>query len=293
MSADPTQPDGRPTAPVAGPARGSRHRLVAGVVLLVLVWAVVMLFRWELRAQWWAYQLARSDTPDQRAFYMTRLASIGNKSLNVLPRLVASDDAEIREAAICVLKYCSGARADELLIAMLADPDPENAGLAATTFAMKPAAAGMAVELRDKVALNAVPAASWGTVVALGRLPGETADHALLDLTRLGQLPPDVKAQLIDSLGIRGCREALPYMTEAMNDDRPIDKLPFSLVSARRAIGALQADLAAKGADPAAAMSGLGEARTVSEVAARWVRMLGGSPPPLTTTQAASQPAGP
>lgn len=272
--------------------RRSRRRLIVGVVVLALIWTVAMVFRWELRAQWWAYQLARCETPDQRAFYMTRLASIGNKSLSVLPKLIASEDPGAREAAVTILRYCRGARADDLLGSILADPDPEIAGLAATTLAMRPDAAAMVFDLRDKVALSVVPEASWATVVALGRMPGETADRALLDLASLGELEPDVKAQLIDSLGIRGCREALPFMTEAMNDARPVETTPFSLMSAQRAIAALRTDLVAKGADPASALSSLGDTRTVADVAARWVHMLGTSPEPPATTRAASQPAG-
>jgi hypothetical protein len=73
---------------------------------------------------------------------------------------------------------------------------------------------------------------------------------------------------------------------EAMTDHRPLAVLPQSQLSARRAIGALGAQLAARGANPDQARASIATEPTVAGVAAHWSRLLTG----MAVDPATSQP---
>jgi hypothetical protein len=200
-------------------------------------------------------------------------------------KLVTDPRPEIRSAGIAVLRYCEGRPAAAVLMRLLGDPSPEVAADAATALAQRRDAASYIPELRSCL-LDNPGRSSWGTAVALGRIPRAEAEDALKTaLSRAAD--PDLKAQLIDSLGMAGCEQAVPMMIDALADDRPVTILPQSQQSAQRAINAVRSDFLARGADPESAMKAARTAPTVSAVAARWVRLLGG----LDAEQVTSQPA--
>lgn len=254
------------------PRRG-RHRTFVLLLVLVFVWSAAMVFRWELRAQWWAYQVTHAASPIERDYYVTCLASIGDKSERVLRRLMNDDRPEIREAAITILRFCAEPQAADRLFELLADENPDLAALAASTLAWRPDAQQHVPRLQEILVASPVDARAWGCAVALGRIGGDQAEAALCNaLTRA--CPPDVKAQVIDSLGLLGCRQAVPLITDALTDHRPIRVLPHSQLSARKAIQALHADIMAQGTDPATALAAVTAEPTVSGVAARWLPLL-------------------
>lgn len=256
------------------PRRRKRHRSLFVLLLgLVIVWSAAMVFRWELRAQWWAYQVTHATSPIERDYYVTCLASIGDKSENVLHRLTRDERPEIREAAITILRFCKQPQAADRLFELLADESPDLAALAASTLAWQPDAQQHVPRLRAALSANPVDARAWGCAVALGRIGGEQAEAALCDVLARS-CPPDVKAQVIDSLGLLGCRQAVPLITDALSDHRPIRVLPHSQLSARKAIQALHADLVAQGTDPISALAAVTAEPTVSGVAARWISLL-------------------
>ena len=241
------------------------------VLLFALIWMLVMAFRWELRAQWWAYQATQAASPADRDFYITRLASIGDRSLNALPLLLDHADPNVRMGGITILRYCASPRALDMLIARLGDAEPDVAGSAATAIAWRPKAAQQVPRLVEAAAGRS----AWGVAVALGRVGGKQAQDALQAMLAT-QPDASVKAQVIDSLGLLGCKEALPLMHKSLEDARPIDRLPHSQLSAMRAIGALSPELAAKGIDPMSAADSASTSPTVAAVAGRWIRLLSG-----------------
>jgi HEAT repeat protein len=268
-----------------GDRRSNRTAFGIVLMLMLILWLVVMVFRWELRARWWAYEVARCESAEDRDFYLTRLASIRDKSFNAVSELVNDDRPEIRSAGVTVLRYCEGRPAAVVLIRLLADPSPEVAVDAATALAQRRDAASYIPELRSRL-LDNPGRSSWGTAIALGRIRRDEAEDALKTaLARAAD--PDLKAQIIDSLGMAGCEEAVPMMIDSLTDDRPVQILPQSQQSAQRAINAVRPDFLARGADPDSALKAASTAPTVSAVAARWVRLLGG----LDAETAASQPA--
>jgi HEAT repeat protein len=248
-------------------------------LLLVLIWVLLMVFRWQLRAEWWAYQVTQAESAEGRDFYVTRLASIRDKSLTAVPMLTEHPDAGIRLAGITILRYCESPRAAELLLGMLGDTNPDVSGAAATNLAWRSRPASFIPQLRE-LATSTSPAA-WGATVALGRIGGDEAEQTLEQILSTAD-NPNVKAQAIDSLGLLGREEALPLMQKALADERHVDHLPHSQLSAMRAIGALSADLSAKGIDPASAADSASTAPTVGAIAAHWIRLLS-----ATTTSSA------
>ncbi len=249
-----------------------RQPYVVALLLLVVIWIVVMMFRWQLRAQWWAHQAIAADNAEQLDFYVTRLASIRDRSLRAVPALLDDERPEIRSAGITILRYCQSEAAAELLLKMVADDNPDVAASAATTLAWRHGSTRYVPRLEQM--LNGTQNAGWGAAVALGRINSPEAEQVLLKALAT-EVEPNVKAQLIDSLGIAGCEKAVPLMESALTDSRPIEITPHSQASAQRAIAALQGDLVAKGADPQQALKAVSTSRTVSAVAEYWLRLLG------------------
>jgi HEAT repeat protein len=279
--------------PTIQPAAGkpARRWFVALAALLIAIWVIAMLFRWELRARWWAWHITRAESREDRDFYLTRLASIRDKSLGVVDMLLEDPRPEVREAGITVLRYCESEGAADRLLTMLGDEVPDVAGMAATALAWR-AGSSRYVD-RLQTTLNRKGPPQWGAAVALGRIGGPSAENALksaLGGGATGDWPADVRAQIIDSLGMLGCRDSLGLIAEALKDDRLIQTLPHSQLSARRAIAALQPDLRTRGMDPADAMAAADSAPSVAAVAARWLRLLAADNS-APTTHTASHPA--
>lgn len=275
------------------PPRPRRRSFLVLAVLLVAIWVIGMLFRWEIRARWWAWQITRAESREDRVFYLTRLASIRDRSLGAVDMLIENPRAEIREAGIGVLRYCESERAADRLIAMLGDASPDVAGMAATALALRPDSHRYVGRLEMLFDRKGPP--QWGAAVALGRIGGPHAHDLLESALSVPVTPdsvPEVRAQIIDSLGMMGRRDAIRLMHEALQDHRPIRTLPFSQLSARRAIAALQPDLRAHGMDPAQAMAAADSPPTVAGVAGRWLQLLeSDNSLPDATTRTASCPA--
>ena len=256
-------------------AGGRRWWFVSALALLVLLWLLAMFFRMELRAQWWAYRLTRAAGVADRQYYLVRLAAIGDESLGAVGRLLGDSRAEVRSMGITVLGYCKGPAASEFLLAALGDADPEVAATAALELALRPEAAALVPRLAA-ILEGGGSAPAWGACVALERMGGPAAEQVLL--TALPKVSDaDVRAQIIDSLGMLGSKAALPALRGMLADRRPISRLPASQGGALRAIGALQGRLASKGVDIKALAEASRSDRTVASVATRALGMI--SPP--------------
>ncbi|MBI4581469.1 MAG: HEAT repeat domain-containing protein, partial [Planctomycetes bacterium] len=264
--------------PARGPAAAfgiKRSRIVVNrplvviLLLLALIWLLVMVFRWELRAQWWAYQVTQAESREQREFYVTRLASIRNKSLHAVSTLIEHPSPEVRDAGVTVLRYCDDEEAAERLFGLLSDPSPDVAAAAATTLAWRSESARYVPRLAGWLQDRSSP--RWGVAVALGRLGGSLAEESLEEALAI-PCEPDVRAQIIDSLGLLGCTRAVPLIIDALADDRPVETLPHSLQSAKRALEAVRGQVPATSFDWDAAEQQVVAPQTVAAVAAHWIR---------------------
>ncbi len=257
-------------------------RTIIGVIVLGLLWLTAMYFRWEIRAQWWAWQVRRAQTPAAQNYYTACLASIGNRALEAVAPLAADERAEVREAALRILRRCEGSRADRLLFTMLTDTNDDLVAMAAIELARRDRA-GTVRLLIDRLASTrrsddtAAPDArrvQRAALAALGRVGGPEAQAALLDALATAD-DPDLLAQAIDALGMLSCREAVPLIAARLRDDRLLTVRPASWNSAARAAAAVQRDLAARGIPPGALIEAAGAPVTVAGVAARTLRLLG------------------
>ena len=261
---------------------------VAGLLLL---WLLVIMFRMELRAQWWAYRLTRVTSTDDHQYYLTRLAAIGNKSLGPISRLLDDPRPEIRQSGMTILHYCSHPSVTELLVAKLSDPSPDMVAAAALELALRPKSRDLLPQL-GTIALADDSASAWGACVALERFGGPDAISTLLQVLRQ-TTDADVRAQAIDSLGMLGSQEAVPTLKEMLTDQRPISRLPASQRSALRTIGALQQKLVTQGMDPQAMAEASQSQNTVASVAERSLRLIQGTPWTNTTTHPHTSDRGP
>jgi hypothetical protein len=251
------------------------------IAALVLVWLVALFYRHELRSHWWAYRLQQADDPLVRAYYLPRLAAMGEHGLGALDRLLRDPRPQNREAGVAVLHYCTSEEARErLLHVLLNDPDESVAEKAALELALRKDALRSLDDLDDVLFSLAHPTRSRRAAVAIERIGGAEAKTALLEalLTHGGRLDADVCAQVIDSLAMLGSEDAVPAIRDALADDRGVTILPASQRAAQRAVMALQGDLTRKGVDPGTLLEASTAAPTVAAVAQRALTLLNPSP---------------
>lgn len=247
------------------------HTFILVVAGFALLWIVLMWMRWELRAQWWAYQMIHAESREQREPYLTRLASIRDRSLKAVPKLLADPRPEVREGAVRVLRYCESNNAAELLLRAMSDTDRDVAAMAANTFAWRPDARALQpglIQLIDSESESTACAAA----IALGRLGGPEAEATLRARAATDETAPDLRAQAIDSLGLLGDRDAADAVRSALDDHRPIAALPQSMASAMRALATVAPQLEAQGA--VIESNATADAPTVSVVAEHWLPLL-------------------
>lgn len=275
---------GAPSPPAA--ANRGRRRFVVVLLGLVVLWVVVMLFRWELRTRWWAWRLTEVESREDRQYYLTRLAAVGDRSLDAVPRLLHDGRPEVRDMGLTVLRYCESPRAGALLLEMLDDEAPDVAAMAASLLAWRPEARAYVPQLFMAIQTGQGREA-WAAAIALGRIGGPDVEQLLLTVVH-PKMGPDIRAQVIESLGLLNCGAAVPAMIDALADRRSLETPPFSQRNVARAIGSLQGEIVAKGGDPGAMMAAA-ETPTVASVAAQWLTMMTGGSFGDPTTQPADR----
>ncbi len=260
-----------------------RRGFLIAITILLLIWVVAMLFRMQIRAQWWSYRLTQVQSQDERAFYVARLASIGDRSLAALPRVLNHPCDEVREAGITILHYCPDDRARVLLLERLHDRNEDVGARAALELSRRKDSDEVMPMLRDVLLNRGDPHTGIAAAVALERIGGPDAEAILISALRQTE-DANLRAQIIDSLGILGSRSAVPAITRCLSDDRPVTCLPASQRSAQRAIAALQGDLAGKGIDVPALLEANRRAATVSSTARRSIHLITATMPAETAT---------
>ncbi len=268
--------------------RRGRIWTAVAIIALVLLWAVVMFFRMEIRAHWWAYRLTRVESDHERNYYLACLAAVGNKSLGAVDRLLQNPRPEVREMGVIILEHCTPGVADKRLVALLSDENEDVAIRAALALASREDVSSLLRTLRDCL-LEHPGGPDRHAAVALQRIGGAEAEQALLDA-----LPhatdPNLRAQIIDSLGMLGSEAAVPILTDMLADERQVTILPYSQRSALQALAARQQQLLNKGIDPQTVMDALQKETTVAAIAARSLRLITDAPVDEPPTQPAAYP---
>lgn len=248
--------------------------MMSAIVILLVGWLLVMFYRMEIRAHWWAYRLQHADSVEQRQYYFSCLASGGDKSLAALPRLLDDPRAEIRVLGVRLLRWCPSERARDLLLTRVKDESDEVA-MQVTLELAKRSDRFEAIPILEEMAQTADSRTACIAVAAIERIGGPQAEAVLLkQLTKTNDV--DLLAQVIDSLGMLASREAVPTLVSLLDDQRAISTLPISQRRAQWAITKAQGQLTAKGIDPQDVLDATHCEATIASVAARALFLITG-----------------
>lgn len=270
-------------------SRGRRWT-IAIIALLVALWCLAMWYRVEIRAYWWARQLAQSSNPQDIHYYLLCLASTKESALGPAKGLVRNADAHVRRLGVAALDNCRGQEVERVLLDLLNDPDDEVADAAAISLTDPRRGTAMALipELEKIVARGGK--AARHAIVALQRIPGEQAEMILVDVLSEAS-EPDLLGQVADSLGIIGSRTAVPGLIALLDDTRSLGSMLYSERSAAKALADARAQFAARGINAESVT--VARAHTVAEAALRSLTMIaGGTSPGTASGPVDTRPAG-
>jgi len=271
------------------PNRGRRWTL-AIITLLIALWCLAMWYRVEIRAYWWARQLAQASSPQDTHYYLLCLASTKDSAFGPARRLARNADPRVRRLGVAALDNCRGPKVEQVLLNLLSDPDDDVADAAATSLTDPRRGTAIALIPDLETTLARGGRAARHAVVALQGIPGEQTERILVDALS-GTSDPDLLAQLADSLGMIGARLAAPRLIALLDDIRPLESTQHSERSATRALAAARRQFAAKGIN--AESITVARARTVAEAALRSLTMIAGRAAQTTATSPAdTRPAG-
>jgi hypothetical protein len=277
-------PERSPADPVSNRTRRWTV-IIAG--LLIAVWCVAMLYRVEIRAHWWARQLARAGTLQEQNYYLLCLRSVRNSALGAATGLVRDANPRVRELGVMAMDGCSGPEVERLLVDLLGDSSDDVADAAALSLTDPRRGGGLALIPSLSAMVVRDGSAGRHAVVALQRIPGQQTELALVDaLSRASD--PDLTAQLLDSLGMIAGRQGVPRMIMLLDDRRPLRGLPYSERAVIRALSGARSQLMTKGLDQQNILAAMPRSRTVADVALRSLQIIAGPSAPTTS----SAPAG-
>jgi len=197
------------------------------IAALVVLWAVAMLFRWEIRARWWGHRMAHADSPASRAYYFACLASIGDRAVGTADRLLRNASPEVRLEAVGILPRCRSERARALLLRAMSDGDADVREAAALGLALYHDRSAMPSLM--KMLRSDEPNTALAAAVAMQHIGTPEAAAALVETVRtrlVGERSATLRAQAIDSLGLIGDRQAVPALIECLTDERPVATQP-------------------------------------------------------------------
>lgn len=233
--------------PEGKPPRRARW-FVPAVLVLVSIWLLVMVFRWEIRAHWWTNRLIAAESREDRDYYAICLASAADQAVyaDVLKRIINHPDPGTRRYALHILHFAESDQAEKLLAEMITDDD--------LTLAVQ---AGVELAKRDREVVSHLASEMLETespdlqrrgIVLLGRTGGEQAKQRLRN--RLPKLDdPLLIAETIDALTLLDDRIAIPTIETYIDDERQVEPLPFMQRSAAAAMRGLAPQLRAQGVD--------------------------------------------
>ncbi|UCF34890.1 MAG: HEAT repeat domain-containing protein [Phycisphaerales bacterium] len=189
----------------------------AGIIIavMVLLWLLVVLFRNDIRAHWWAYRMARTADYEQRMSCFLRLASLKDRAVPAVLPLLDEPDAGVRSFAVAVLHHATSEKALQGLVTASSDSDPNVRRSAIQGLALRgdpPALESLEGLLRESDEGTAMMAAS-----ALGSVPSPDGRRVLIEAvtsnSRCG-----VRVEAIRALADARATEAVPALIEALTD---------------------------------------------------------------------------
>lgn len=260
--------------------------MIVSIGILAALWVLVMVFRTDLRAHWWAYRITRAQTAEDRGFYAACLAAIGDRSLNALPQLLAHPDADTRALGVAVLQYCPSARARGMLLNMLGDHSNRVAVKTAMVLAQREDVALTLPELGAMLQGSDARKAATAAFV-LQRIGGDEAERTLISALSTAD-DPNLRAQLIESLGLMASTRAESVLKDMLTDRRRVTRLPASQQSLQEGLSAVAAQLAEQGIDPGAVREATDPQPTVASCAARALQLIRAAPMPTDTNPSTS-----
>ncbi len=217
--------------------RRGAHLSRLAVLLTVAACAAALFFRTELRARYWAWQIARADDDSARARYLAALCGAGERGRWGISALLAADDPALRQAGLLAAQRIDAAWPTERFMHHLQDPDPAVQELAAVSLAIRQHEA-------------ALPALKWlfqtgdestasAAAVALEQLGTPGAVGALTELAaeRHGVARQAALVDALSGIGRPGC---VPGLLLSLGDHRVTTRPTRSDVLARAALGELR-----------------------------------------------------
>jgi hypothetical protein len=229
-----------------------RLAVIAG---LLLAWILAMIYRTEIRAYWWAWQLTKAESPLVQDAYLERLTAAGDRSLGAARWLLGRPDEHHRAAGVRVLAACPDPAAERELLAALADDSESVVDEVVRVFIARP-----------------------------------EADAVLIDA--LGNTDvPGLTAEIIDTLGAMRSTSAAPALAKLRTDDRPVSRLPYSYRRAVRSMQSITSD--GKPAGQSAVRRALADALTVGDIADRSLQLITGKTLEAPATRPAGHDATP
>jgi len=250
----------------------SNRRMWIAIGAFILLWSVAMFYRMEIRAYWWAYRLAHATSIQDRIYYFSCLASIGDSMTGAVGSLLKNPSVDVRRQGAALLLRCRNDPAKALLLQAIHDTDREVRESAALGLALHYDQAALPELLR--LVQSDDESAALAAVVALERIGGDEAAEALTQIVR-GPSSPQMIAQAVDSLGLLGWRPSVPVLIDRLADDRPLTTRPVADRKAQQAIQHVQGELMRKlGVDPAAIDTSTKE--FISDLAARALQRITG-----------------
>lgn len=256
------------------PRRRSKRRLIAAIAILVAAWTLAIFYRMEIRAHWWVYRIQHVESAEQRQYYFSCLASIGDTALTALPRLLDDPRADVRLLGVRLLRWCPSKKTQALLITHLTDQSDEVSQQAALEIARREDRSE-AIPALKKLVQSAEPHSARMAVATIERIGGSEAEAILLEILYKTQ-DVDLLAQVIDSLGMLSSHQAVPTLEKMLDDKRPITIQPASQRRVQKVIAKIQGQLTTKGINPQAVLEASHSEQTIASVAARAISLIKG-----------------
>ena len=125
----PHSPAPAPSSAPSGPPKPAPRRRIPThvwiVAVMVVLWSAAILSRNQIRAYWWTQRLEAATSRQDRLFYFYRLASLKDRAVGPVARLLKHPDPALRSFAVAILHHASGPRAAELLASAASDTDDD------------------------------------------------------------------------------------------------------------------------------------------------------------------------
>jgi len=272
MAGDARTPQPESTPPPGRTNRGGRRTcwIVAGMVLL---WVVVILSRSTIRAHWWVHRLQTTDSADARLVYFYRLASLGDRAVPAVSRLLNAKDAGLRSFAVGVLHHAPGDDAFTLLVRVCRDTDPDVARIALQGLGLR--GDERCVEELASIATGDEECRAMMAVASLSRTDSDAAKCVLIDLVRTSP-HVGVRVEAIEGLEAIRTREAIGVLIEALQDDAVFEGVTEGDLAAARVFEAAGVDPRQRFDHPERASLRIDDRHVVWRRAARALRTITG-----------------